>query len=88
MLEADISTVWMIRVPFSADEWIFPWSPHADWVWGPPNFCLTGIHDPFSGNKAVGALSSLKVGCLHPVACTRSGSGFPSNATLVAVLVM
>jgi hypothetical protein len=24
----------------------------------------------------------LKVGCLHPVACTRSGSGFPSNATL------
>jgi hypothetical protein len=21
----------------------------------------------------------LKVGCLHPVACTRSGSGFPSN---------
>jgi hypothetical protein len=26
----------------------------------------------------------LKVGCLHPVACTRSGSGFPSNATHVA----
>jgi hypothetical protein len=26
---------------------------------------------------------NLKVGCLHPVACTRSGSGFPSNATLV-----
>jgi hypothetical protein len=25
----------------------------------------------------------LKVGCLHPVACTRSGLGFPSNATLV-----
>jgi hypothetical protein len=25
---------------------------------------------------------SLKVGCLHPVASTRSGSGFPSNATL------
>jgi hypothetical protein len=25
----------------------------------------------------------LKVGCLHPVACSRSGSGFPSNATLV-----
>jgi hypothetical protein len=25
----------------------------------------------------------LKVGCLHPVACTRSGSGFPSNVTLV-----
>jgi hypothetical protein len=24
-----------------------------------------------------------KVGCLHPIACTRSGSGFPSNATLV-----
>jgi hypothetical protein len=24
---------------------------------------------------------NLKVGCLHPVACTRSGSGFPSNAT-------
>jgi hypothetical protein len=24
-----------------------------------------------------------KVGCLHPVACTRSGSGFSSNATLV-----
>jgi hypothetical protein len=23
------------------------------------------------------------IGCLHPVACTRSGSGFPSNATLV-----
>jgi hypothetical protein len=26
---------------------------------------------------------NLKVGCLHPVACTRSGSGFPSNETLV-----
>jgi hypothetical protein len=25
---------------------------------------------------------NLKVGSLHPVACTRSGSGFPSNATL------
>jgi hypothetical protein len=25
----------------------------------------------------------LKVGCLHPVACTWLGSGFPSNATLV-----
>jgi hypothetical protein len=24
----------------------------------------------------------LKVGCVHPVACTRLGSGFPSNATL------
>jgi hypothetical protein len=24
----------------------------------------------------------LKVGCLHPVACTRSGTGLPSNATL------
>jgi hypothetical protein len=24
----------------------------------------------------------LKLGCLHPVACTRSGSGFLSNATL------
>jgi hypothetical protein len=27
--------------------------------------------------------NNLKVGCSHPVACTRSGSGFPSNATLV-----
>jgi NADH:ubiquinone oxidoreductase subunit 3 (subunit A) len=26
---------------------------------------------------------NLKVCCLHPVACTRSGSGFPSNATLL-----
>jgi hypothetical protein len=25
---------------------------------------------------------NFKVGCLHPVACTRSGSGFPSSATL------
>jgi hypothetical protein len=24
----------------------------------------------------------LKLDCLHPIACTRSGSGFPSNATL------
>jgi hypothetical protein len=24
-------------------------------------------------------LEHLKLGCLHPVACTRSGSGFPSN---------
>jgi hypothetical protein len=30
-----------------------------------------------------GLQKHLKVGCLHPVACTRSGSGFPSNATLV-----
>jgi hypothetical protein len=28
-------------------------------------------------------VNNFKVGCLHPVACTRSGSGFPSNATLV-----
>jgi hypothetical protein len=28
------------------------------------------------------AVSNLNLGCLHPVACTRSGSGFPSNATL------
>jgi hypothetical protein len=28
-------------------------------------------------------LMYLKVGCLHPVACTTSGSGFQSNATLV-----
>jgi hypothetical protein len=26
---------------------------------------------------------NLKVGCLHTFACTRSGSGFPSNVTLV-----
>jgi hypothetical protein len=26
--------------------------------------------------------NDLKFGCLHPVACTRSGSGFPSTATL------
>jgi hypothetical protein len=26
--------------------------------------------------------TDLKVGCLHPVVCTRSGSGFPCNATL------
>jgi hypothetical protein len=25
---------------------------------------------------------NLKLGCWHPVACTRSGSGFLSNATL------
>jgi hypothetical protein len=28
------------------------------------------------------SIFNLKVGCLHPVACTGSGSGFPSNATL------
>jgi hypothetical protein len=26
--------------------------------------------------------SELKLGCLHPVAYTRSGSAFPSNATI------
>jgi hypothetical protein len=26
--------------------------------------------------------SVLKLDCLHPFACTRSGSGFPSNVTL------
>jgi hypothetical protein len=31
------------------------------------------------------SLYNLKVGCLHPVACTRLGSGFPSNATLVSI---
>jgi hypothetical protein len=31
---------------------------------------------------------NLKVGCLHPVACTRSGSGFPSNATLVWIFYL
>jgi hypothetical protein len=34
-------------------------------------------------NLSVHAVYYLKVGCLHPVACTRSGSGFPSNVTLV-----
>jgi hypothetical protein len=33
-------------------------------------------------------ISNLKVGCLHPVACTRSGSGFPSNATLVWIFYL
>jgi hypothetical protein len=28
-----------------------------------------------------GEIYTWEVGCLHPVACTRSGSGFPSNAT-------
>jgi hypothetical protein len=28
------------------------------------------------------SIVGFKVGSLHPVACTRSGSGFPSNATL------
>jgi hypothetical protein len=27
-------------------------------------------------------LQVFKLGCLHPVACTGSGSGFPSNSTL------
>jgi hypothetical protein len=38
----------------------------------------------------VGASTShkLKVGCLHPVACTRSGWGFPSNATLVWIFYL
>jgi hypothetical protein len=31
---------------------------------------------------------NLKVGCLHPVACTRLGSGFPSNATLVWIFYL
>jgi hypothetical protein len=31
----------------------------------------------------VSLTNNLKVGCLHPVACTRSCLGFPSNATLV-----
>jgi hypothetical protein len=43
-----------------------------------------------SGNIFLYAVRStcvynLKVGCLHPVACTRSGSGFPSNATLFSI---
>jgi hypothetical protein len=38
---------------------------------------------PGIGPIAVRNKYNLKVGCLHPVACTRSGSGFPSNATLV-----
>jgi hypothetical protein len=33
-------------------------------------------------NFFVNSSPDLKVGCLHPVACTRSGSGFASNATL------
>jgi hypothetical protein len=32
--------------------------------------------------------SKVKVGCLHPVACTRSGSGFPSNATLILNILL
>jgi hypothetical protein len=35
------------------------------------------------GRKILITSVNLKVGCLHPVACTTSGSGFPSNATLV-----
>jgi hypothetical protein len=41
-------------------------------------FCLLALLKKTNNNKY-----NLQVGCLHPVACTRSGSGFPSNATLV-----
>jgi hypothetical protein len=34
------------------------------------------------------SLINLKVGCLHPVACTRSGSGFSPNATLRLKMVI
>jgi hypothetical protein len=36
-------------------------------------------------SRFINMLWNLKVGCLHPVACTKSGSGFPSNATSVAL---
>jgi hypothetical protein len=44
-----------------------------------------GKHFNLTENACLNLLNALnlKVGCLHPVACTRSGSGFPSNATLV-----
>jgi hypothetical protein len=37
----------------------------------------------FPSDTATCHINDLKLGCLHPVACTRSGSGFPSNGTLV-----
>jgi hypothetical protein len=39
------------------------------------------------GNIIQHITANLKVGCLHPVACTRSGSGFPSNATNIQTSV-
>jgi hypothetical protein len=41
-----------------------------------------------NNNEVVKQNSHLKVGCLHPVVCTRSGSGFPSNATLVCIFYL
>jgi hypothetical protein len=42
-----------------------------------------GLKRPEREVEHLAIFQNLKVGCLHPVACTRSGSGFPSNATLV-----
>jgi hypothetical protein len=35
--------------------------------------------------KKIDYIKDLKFGCLHPAACTRSGSGFPSNASLFRI---
>jgi hypothetical protein len=41
---------------------------------------------PLLARKATQTFFFLQHGCLHPVACTRSGSGFPSNTTLFRLL--
>jgi hypothetical protein len=39
------------------------------------------LHDLYFSPSIIRIIN--KVGCLHPVACTRPGPGFPSNATLI-----
>jgi hypothetical protein len=57
-------------------SWTFLQTSTPKWDLNPRSQC-------WSGRRQFITWRCFKVGCLHPVACTRSGSGFPSNATLV-----
>jgi hypothetical protein len=44
-------------------------------------------YEVFNVAKFTNLIPNLKVSSLHFVACTRSGSGFPSNTTLFSIVV-
>jgi hypothetical protein len=63
-----------LQIPFITEEIKRFSTIYYNRLIGHENSYVTELSNPLN----------LKIGCLHPVACSRSGSGFPSNATLVA----
>jgi hypothetical protein len=70
----------------SEDSWFY-WDSNSDPLGRPAcSVALsTALPQPLTPQTIVYCSYNsyvLNLGCLHPVACTTSGSGFPCNATL------